>query len=207
MRLGKNVAWSTLVAAAAAVVMLFATQGAMAAITGSAHDFKAQAWNPGGEICEVCHAPHNSASTTLLWNHATSTATYTLYSSSTLNAVVGQPAAGSVSKLCLSCHDGTVALDSFGGATGTTFLTGNKLLGTDLSNDHPIGFTYDAALATADGGLTTPASASLVVANVPLYSAKLECASCHDVHNAANIGSLLRTTNAGSALCLKCHTK
>lgn len=206
MRFGKHL--SILVAAAGAIVMFLAAQGAMAAITGSAHDFKTKTWNPKGEICNVCHAPHNSAGTTLLWNHQTTAATYTLYSSNTLNAVVGQPAAGSVSKLCLSCHDGTVAVDNFGGATtGTTFVTGNKLLGTNLSNDHPIGFTYDAALATADGGLASPASASLVVTNVPLYSAKVECGSCHDVHNKASIGSLLRISNGNSALCLSCHTK
>ncbi len=215
MRLCKNIGWSTLVAAAAAVVMLFAAQGAMAVMTGSAHDFKAKTWNPSGEICNVCHVPHKTASTALLWNHVTTTApAYTLYSSPSLNAVPGQPAAGSVSKLCLSCHDGTVAVDNFGGpTTGTTFVlpASNLLNGTtSLTDDHPISFTYDAALATADGGLVSPpVDGKSVVAGIPLYAAKLECGSCHDVHNngVGTPAKLLRVSNAASALCLKCHIK
>lgn len=192
----------------AAAVMFFAAQGAVAAgITGTKHDLSATFG--GGQICNACHAPHNTTSTSLLWNHTASTATYTLYSSSSLNASVAQP--GSVSKLCLSCHDGTVAVDSFGGATGATgaMISGSALVGTDLSNDHPIGFAYTAALATADGGLTSPASLSSVAANVPLYggTGQMECATCHDVHNTAGIAKLLRKTNASSALCTTCHIK
>ena len=200
----RQVVSSALLAAAAVVGMTFATSAAAGTIVGSPHDFKAKGYG-STEICIFCHTPHNAkASAGVLWNHGATTATYTLYSSSTLNAVMAQP--GVTSKLCLSCHDGTVAVDTYGTRTGTTFIGGGELLGTDLSNDHPIGFTYDAALATADGGLVTPASASLVVASVPLYAAKVECASCHNVHDNA-LGGFLRTTNAASALCLKCHVK
>jgi predicted CXXCH cytochrome family protein len=185
-----------------AAVSFLATQ-AMAGISGTPHDFSGRGWG-SAELCIFCHAPHNANGGTPLWNHKATTATYTMYASPTLNAT-GQAIAG-VSKLCLSCHDGTVAIDSYGTRTGTTNITGDALLGTDLSNDHPIGFTYDAALATADGGLVTPASASLVVANVPLYAAKIECASCHNVHDNA-LGGFLRVSNAASALCLKCHNK
>ncbi len=45
----------------------------------------------------------------------------------------------------------------FGGATGgTTFITGDALFGVDLTNDHPISFTYDATLAGNDLGLYNP---------------------------------------------------
>ncbi len=183
---------------------LYAGQ-AQAAITGTAHDLSGRAWGTN-EICIFCHTPHNAAATLLapLWNHGSSAATYTVYSSSTLNAVPGQPAG--TSKACLSCHDGSVALDTYGTRTGTNMISGTAALGTDLSNDHPVSFTYDAALATADGGLVTPASTSLVVTGIPLYTSKVECASCHSVHDNAN-GNFLRNTNAASALCLKCHTK
>lgn len=197
------------VMAAAVLGFVFAWSTAMAqSIVGTAHDFKARGWGTN-EVCIFCHAPHNASATPLapLWNHAsTAVAAYTVYANtfSTLNATVGQP--GGVSKACLSCHDGTVAIDSYTGRTGTTFVTGGALLGTGLSNDHPIGFTYDAALATADTALVTPASAAQVVAGVPLFTAKVECASCHNVHNNAN-GNFLRSTNAASALCLKCHIK
>jgi len=191
---------------------------AWAVITGSAHDFSGATWNSTGRICVVCHTPHNAPSALVpLWNHdTTATTAFTLYSSSTLDAVPGQPEG--VSKACLSCHDGTVALNSFGGnenAAGVAYsgsdvkVTGDHDLGTNLSNDHPISFTYDAALATTDGGLATPVSTKAVDAagEVPLFSSKVECSSCHDVHDAAGNADLLVIANTGSALCLTCHNK
>src|SRR3989338_1326057 len=127
-----------------------------AAITGSEHDFSVNSWNPTGEICIVCHTPHNASSTIApLWYHALTSSTFTVYSSPSLQATVGQPNASS--KACLSCHDGTVGLDAYGARPGTTLLTGSANFGTDLSNDHPISFTYDATLATTDGTLFNPA--------------------------------------------------
>ena len=199
---------AVLVLGAALVMMLGPSKDTTAGIAGTAHDLSGNGWGTD-QICIFCHAPHNTNNTVTgapLWNHDVTTSTFTTYSSDTLNATVGQP--DGASKLCLSCHDGTVAIDSFGGSTGTHFMTGGENVGTDLSNDHPISFTYDAALATADGGLVTPASASWVDAGqtIPLYGAKLQCASCHDVHDDAN-GDFLRVSNAGSALCLSCHNK
>ena len=182
-------------------------------ISGTLHDFSTDTWNPGGEICIVCHTPHNamtSVPTAPLWNHDVTSQTFTVYSSPTLTATdVGQPSGSS--KLCLSCHDGTVALDSFGGATGTNYLTGTALMGIDLSNDHPISFTYDTSLATTDGGLWDPATALSglgdTIANDLLRSGEMECSSCHDVHNKYGNLSLLVMPNTASALCLTCHDK
>lgn len=185
-------------------VAAIATVGLGQSITGSDHDFKSQTWS-GGEICKACHTPHNAKAVTgaVLWNHRVSVATYTTYTSSTLNATMGQPSG--TSKLCLSCHDGTVALQDFGSVTnGTTFITGTANVGTDFTNDHPVSFTYNAALVTADGGLK--ASTDVNVAKL-LFNGQVECASCHDVHNSSGISKLLRVSNAGSALCLTCHNK
>jgi len=197
--------------------MLLAAPAMAGTITGSAHDFSANTW-AGGQICVVCHAPHNNnnAAGSLLWNHTQTAATYTLYASPTLNAVPGQPVG--VSKLCLSCHDGTVAIDSFGGRTGTSFAPAADNFGTDLSNDHPISIVYDAALVTLDGGLKAITSAANIgdagaktgtISSNLLNATKVECSSCHDVHNTnAVTGSpLLKITSAGSALCLTCHNK
>ncbi|MEW6374957.1 MAG: cytochrome c3 family protein [Thermodesulfobacteriota bacterium] len=188
------------------VISLY-TSKSQAGIAGTPHDLSGRGWGTN-QICVFCHTPHNSASgvnqIVPLWNHGTTAATFTLYSSPSLNAVPGQPAGNS--KSCLSCHDGTVAIDTYGTRTGTNFVSGSALLGTDLSNDHPISFTYDAALASADGGLVTPVDATKVVTGIPLYGGKLECASCHNAHDNAN-GDFLRNTNAGSALCFKCHNK
>ena len=182
-------------------------------ISGSAHDFSNANWNNTGEICIVCHTPHNAntdVTNSPLWNHQVTTSTFTPYSSSSLNATTGQPSG--VSKLCLSCHDGTVAIDNFGSNTnGNNMITGDKNLGTDLSNDHPVSITYDATLATADGGLKDPTSTNSglghTIAEDMLFNGKLECASCHDVHNGSGQSHLLVKSNSGSALCLTCHNK
>jgi hypothetical protein len=130
--------------------LAFAGSVAQAGLTGSKHDFSAKTWNTTGQqICQPCHTPHGGMATVTsapLWNHTETTHAFTLYSSTVSSTYQGGTATiTGVSKLCLSCHDGTVALDSFGGATGTTMLTGSTLVGFDLSNDHPVGFTYNTA--------------------------------------------------------------
>jgi len=200
----------------AVLTLLILQTGFSQTIVGSRHDFSTATWNTsvGQQICIVCHTPHNASTTVTdapLWNHATTSATFTLYTSSTLNATMGQPDASS--KLCLSCHDGTVAVENFGTiTTGTTYLTGGPLIGTNLKNDHPVSFTYDAALATADIGLRNPTTAIGIgtgtINATMLFSGKLQCASCHDVHNTSGFtAGLLRKSNAASALCLTCHAK
>ena len=182
-------------------------------IVGSAHDFSDDSWNTTGQICLVCHTPHNadvSVSNAPLWNHETTVATFTTYSSATMDATTGQPDASS--KLCLSCHDGTVAVDNFGDQTGGThFLTGNSLIGTNLSDDHPISFVYDAALASLDGGLFDPTTTNSglggTIGEDLLIGEQVQCASCHDVHNGSGVAKLLRKSNNASALCLTCHNK
>lgn len=175
-------------------------------IRGSAHDFSSQGWSQG-EICVVCHTPHHASQAldTPLWNHATTTASFTLYGSSSLQNPVGQP--GTHSKSCLSCHDGTVAMDSFGGTAGTRFMSGAALVGTDLSNDHPIGITmyHEAGLNCQTCHQQHP---SRFVSVLPFYDGKVECATCHDPHNGGAGGvKMLRKPNTGSLLCLHCHAK
>jgi len=212
----------------ALLFVLAMAQYSFAQITGTAHDFSAASFNTTGQLCIVCHTPHNADVTVAeapLWNHElSSVATYTVYSSTTLDANgglgLGQPAA--TSKLCLSCHDGTVALENFGGtallpAAGTLMGAvngGTADVSSNLSNDHPISFTYDDALASTDGGLHAPSTtASGITGTIAadlLFAGNMECASCHDVHDGAGLGAtgfLLVKSNAGSALCLTCHNK
>lgn len=190
---------------------------ALAVITGSAHDFSSATWNSGGEKCQPCHTPHNAyqngTEIVPLWNHYDSTtASFTVYSSpyNTLDGgALGQPAG--VSKACLSCHDGSVALDSFGGTAGSTTITGAALLGADLSNDHPVSFTWpttDDEIKPTTTTVTFADSSTGTIADM-LFSNQMECASCHDVHNTVSesANSLLLIDNAGSALCLTCHDK
>jgi hypothetical protein len=222
MRTHRNIL--TIVAVVA--LCLVSTPIARASIPGSKHDFGTFGWS-NNQICLPCHTPHNAIVKDSngvvvgapLWNHTLSTATYTLYVDANGANVTG--AVDTNSRLCLSCHDGTVAVDSFGGGAGTQQLTGG-LLGTDLSNDHPIGETavwptpnpsymVDPALRAAKGIMPLRA--------LPDGRLSVGCTSCHEPHNRANTQHMTWVNNSGtgttvdgrtvsgSLLCMNCHKK
>ncbi|MCX6895038.1 MAG: multiheme c-type cytochrome [Verrucomicrobia bacterium] len=160
------------------------------------------------EICIFCHTPHNSSTQAPLWNRFDSGASYTLYSSTTTKAVIGQPTGAS--KLCLGCHDGTVALGmvrsraaNIAMRNGVTTLPGTSAanLGTDLSDDHPISFPYNSALVSANGQLNSPPTTGKVHVDP---NGSLQCTSCHEPHD-PQYGSFLAVDNTASALCVTCH--
>ncbi len=167
------------------------------------------------EICVFCHTPHAAEQNVgPLWNRKLSGETYVPYDSTSMEATASQP--NGTSKLCLSCHDGSLAIGSVnvlnaaftdqnpttadidmniqgGGTTmpaGEGLTTGyTRSLGTDLSNDHPISFTFNSALAAADGDLRDPqleahlgTRSSGVQPTVPLEQGQVQCISCHDPH-------------------------
>ena len=132
-------------------------------------------------------------------------------------AVVGSPhdLRGTIggSQVCVACHTPHGArpavplwnhsLPSPGDLTDTTTtISGAANLGTDLTNDHPVNFTFDAALIAADGELQAPTNAVLFGPSAD----QPQCGSCHDAHDNTNAPFLVMT-NAGSALCLDCHVK
>ena len=123
--------------------------------------------------CQPCHTPHHAwvdgNVSERLWNHEMSGATYVLYegdSHAWTGNTDGSQGMDRVSRLCLGCHDGTVALDAFGmdssgsRSQGTTkFLASNvNNLGTNFQDDHPVGVDAQAATATGApaGRLKTP---------------------------------------------------
>jgi predicted CXXCH cytochrome family protein len=203
-----------------AIISSFSLPGLAGSIMGSAHDFTRQAWS-GGQVCITCHDSRNTVRDiggAPMWNHALSTRTYSLYASATMKASAKQP--GQVSRLCLSCHDGTVAIDSYGGRAGSQFIQAINHLGTALGDDHPIGFVYDSSLAAANGSLHDPKSRVVTIgsgaqtqtgllADLLLNNNQVECTSCHDVHNAFTVGrtGLLKMDLERSAICAACHSK
>jgi predicted CXXCH cytochrome family protein len=165
--------------------------------------------NAEKDACIFCHSAHNSVPKSPLWNRNSSGATYTPYTSSTLKAVVGQP--NGSSKMCLSCHDGTVALGLVASRSCAIQMNNNVVglppgtnnLGTDLSGDHPISFTYNAALASSDGQLQDPTT---LTGPVKLdENQQMQCTSCHDPHD-NRYGNFLVEDNTSSALCSACHS-
>ncbi len=222
-------------------------------IVGSKHDLKSD-WEAGsllmkkslnnyGEVCVYCHTPHMANNIAPLWNRNTPAGPYNIYTSATMDTTPSSTPSG-VSLACLSCHDGTIAVDSIINAPGSgTNLTGPwygqgaatyhfmmkegadacgechvgspshdaraTYLGTDLSNDHPISMPYPTS--AQDLQFNTPPDAQkgwggISPTDVKLYSGKVECPSCHNVHD-PDVSPFLRKSNAGSALCTTCHIK
>ncbi len=172
---------------------------AFAQTEGSPHDLSAVA---GGNTCSFCHTPHGALSGTPLWSRKLSNAVYRIYQSSSLQANVGQPTGSS--KLCLSCHDGTVALtETLSGSSGGAYIApGAANLGTDLSDDHPISFVYSAALAAEDVQIRSP---SVLPKELELDKlGELQCTTCHDPHD-NRYGNFLVMPNGRSSMCTACH--
>lgn len=179
------------------------------------------------EICVFCHTPHDSIKNDNipLWNHTLSaTAAYGVYTSPTFDGTATDlggvtAATAGVSNLCLSCHDGSVAVNAMNNPSNTNPTTtmvgavtmipaGATNLGAAsdaLKNDHPVNFTYNTALATTDGSLNAPSG----LTGVKLFGEKVQCASCHDPHTSADPSgkALLRVSQTGSTLCFACHNK
>ncbi|MHC4063212.1 MAG: cytochrome c3 family protein [Planctomycetota bacterium] len=163
---------------------------------------------PGNQVCLPCHTPHNAllyGEENVLWNHAETGETFTMYYSTG----VGQPEGPS--KMCLSCHDGVTAVDNYGGNGGTGIvITGSAALDNDLSNDHPIGIEYPTDRpaeyndpTTFDPGINSGPGVRLVeIGGVE----RVECTSCHEPHN-NGLGAFLRVPLQESYICLQCHIK
>ncbi len=162
---------------------------------------------PNSNACIYCHAPHRGSSSTPLWNQTLSTQTYGVYSSDTAQNI-SQPAVNRASMLCLSCHDGTVAVGQTL-AIGTLTMSGSmkSVLGTTLQGSHP--FSLQLPLKDASNLLSTlAASHTTKDAAVKLIDNNVECGTCHDVHNQykdKKTQEFLVRDNAGGQLCLACH--
>jgi predicted CXXCH cytochrome family protein len=180
-----------------------------ASMVGAPHDLSGNGYGTD-QICIFCHTPHNTKIAELdikLWNHETTTATYQLYGGGTtsVGTTVGEP--GKNSKTCLSCHDGSIAINAFGAGHSIQGAADRfmgveypaNLTGTDLRDDHPVGVAL-----TVGPGYKIPTGGSS--GGMKLYDNKVECSSCHGVHS-SSIPKYLKLDNTGSALCLNCHIK
>ena len=192
------------------------------------------------QTCAFCHVAHKATGAsgsvgtpapagnqTPLWNHqlgSTITGVYggtgTFASLNTDIAALGAATWGSAtsSHLCMSCHDGTVAVNAIYKFTATGFasianhtnansqLISNSNLGTDLSSTHPVNFTYQgAAWLSKQTHVAVPSNYSVGTANLPLDAAgKLQCSTCHSVHDPTNT-YFLRDVVTSSKICLDCH--
>lgn len=219
-----------------ALVVLFAMP-AMAGIKASRHNLGTTRntnylnYKSSNEtqICVFCHTPHNATQNIPLWNRNNPTTAFKMYTgSATLNmgtANKGAMGTKSISRFCLSCHDGVTGLGSavVNQPNGAITMNGSGKIGgkanlggsggADLTNDHPVNLAYDVARNADTKKLNGPASTLVGVvffrdvdATKGSGNDMLECATCHAVHG-AGFPKFLRKSNASSSLCLTCHLK
>jgi predicted CXXCH cytochrome family protein len=207
--------FNTKLCGATLILFFFATCALALDIRSSKHNLSISGPGPirassESQICIFCHIPHQEGSgIRYLWNRSDPANPYIPYFSSTLRADVGQPTGAS--RMCLSCHDGTIALGAIASSPteiplrgGIRFMPADRssYLGTDLSDDHPISFVYDEMLSLDNRQLREP---SALPPQVRLdENNQLQCTACHDPHDNA-YGHFLVMDNTASYLCTACH--
>lgn len=172
----------------AVMLTLLATGVAMAkgpqGIQYTKHNLGSGGWFAGAtnedEVCIFCHTPHGGDLNGPLWNKDLTgflAKAYTHYNSATLSDEVksSRPAASLVSAesaLCLSCHDGSLAVNQIINTSNTTGALPDNgfeirigvpggdpgprigavnpadyVVTNNLSDDHPISFSYSTVVA------------------------------------------------------------
>ncbi|HUW84540.1 MAG TPA: cytochrome c3 family protein [Phycisphaerae bacterium] len=187
-------------------VFVFLIAGAIAVaalssggIVGSKHDFSDQTWSHG-QICQPCHHPHTPSGDVPLWAPSDELSqALPLYESPDRRLSSGDV-------MCLSCHDGAVAGDIYGGANdvivsqiGVSRATYTPGLGP-ASGNHPIGVRYPI-----HDPRYHPRAAVTADQRIKLPEGRVSCLSCHDPHGTAGHDAMLVCSNARSSLCLSCH--
>lgn len=239
--------------AVVAVVMLFVATNTWADVAGTRHNLSSTSTVPFNqymatnedEVCVFCHTPHGGTLVAALWNRNLPVGAFTHYTSATLApsvGAVGRPVQNE-SLVCLSCHDGSVAMNSIINSSGATpdntmsmqtmwtgigaviGATNADLTATrDLSDDHPISFSYVDVLGDPGMGAKLHTVGDAETAGVRFFplnvaaaagTKRVECSSCHDPHinHESSTGGnpayapFLVMPNTASALCLACHIK
>ncbi len=227
--------------------VLLLTTVASASIVNTKHNLSQS--GPGNikassenEVCIFCHTPHYAQAGKPLWNRSMPTGNYQMYNSEYLqrlkyptaeNLGLGNNTPGTLSRQCLSCHDGTVALgdvyivrgnilgnsliDMTGvNADGTMPVNSAANFGTDLSTHHPVGFEYNPNITkNFDSGSKTSELKPTPDDPIKLYTYNgkqyIECSSCHDPHTE---NQMFLRVHSGSNLgqninttCTACHQK
>jgi len=182
-----------------------------------------------GEVCVYCHTPHggpdwSGAPRPPLVNRTRPNAAYRMPQHGA-QQMLQDPSPSNQSRVCLSCHDGSIALDNIvNRPQPTNALTplnetidrceschkgGNPAGGLDwegvwfnpdMRDQHPFSVVYDPSRRP---GQFKPASGG-TVGGLPLFSGRVECPTCHEPHT-EQFRYFLRQSNVGNSLCLACH--
>lgn len=206
-----------------ALAAVCAAPAAWAVIAASAHDFS----GPGSfdvpgvvDTCSSCHVPHKPKQNVPLWGHTLTGSSFNLYNTnpaySSGNGAYYDASpnsfTGSNTRACLSCHDGTVAVERNGvfltsGANPGAWILWNNGAATAAGNasgllgSHPVGVDYAALSAANPTEFDTTPDPRIKLEG----GTHVQCTSCHNAHNI--VPKMLVMSNAASALCTGCHTK
>lgn len=163
------------------------------------------------DACSYCHAPHSGLNMGL-WNQKLTTQNYTMYTSSTEKNTGVQPVLASDSNMCLSCHDGTVAVGStvaYGQVTMRGSMNPLDVFAPKMQSSHPFSLApqlkdniHLVASLVANGKTADTTGA------VKLINDSVECTSCHNPHVQAKdlvSQNFLVKDGSNGQLCLACH--
>ncbi|HEY3360091.1 MAG TPA: cytochrome c3 family protein [Polyangia bacterium] len=206
------------------VLALAAAAGsaARAGISGTKHDLSVSGPGPikstaETETCRFCHAPHRGAGQRPLWNRRDPGSVFRRSNAMTFDAFYGTdaPAPDGASLMCLSCHDGTIAVGAVvhgatAGSAPAIPSTSRAYIGRDLSGTHPVSFVYTDELVARNNQKDMPLRSVAEVRAAKALDArdKVQCTSCHDPHSDANRGASGVPFYRGaefSEVCARCH--
>lgn len=215
-----------------------------AGIAGSRHDLSTgmgssykhgapYIYNQYTDPCVFCHTPHSTpTSSSLFWNRPYSTANYIVYSSPTNKLIPGQPDSSTSSALCLSCHDGTIAVDTVVTKPdpGYVVASNHRRMSKDFTLDSCAGchnanqtpnmaevartfigtdLSKEHPVNMLYDNVVNPQLApapAITASGLKLYDNRVQCATCHNPHDPTN-KPFLRVQNMQSNLCSTCHVK
>jgi len=212
-----------------------------AGVLGSVHDMRVAsssyysgATESQDRVCAFCHTPHhaylgNPNEYFPLWARQLDTTAFTPYDSTvsyTMNAAdwAGDIAVGPT-RLCMSCHDGSIAVDQHYGVAGTASLVltesnsgfadanwfGGPGVGSGsnrLKNDHPVGFNYDAvAIGPETGNPTGTLVTGATTTQDPWIRAATDTLTFGGTYNIRVSDRLYKdpSTNVRYMTCATCH--
>ena len=178
--------------------------------------------NGNANLCMSCHNPTGAASTmpftnamkaipgtsgnSHAWNKLSTNATYETNLTTDAEMLLRVTNDTIVCSTCHNQHDQTyppfLRISNSGDALCKNCHTARNIArysdNSSNKGSHPVGISYPLLDSRFNA---TPSDPSILVVN-----SKVECTSCHDVHNSASSdGNLLRATNNDN-LCTSCHT-
>lgn len=152
------------------------------------------------DTCSACHVPHVQIGDEDLSNKGAGDLFKIARQRPAL--ATGRYTPGPTSMICLTCHNGSVAVSTVGTAHAMRGGSEGAWSPSFAMRDHPIGVPYP----DRQKGFRLKARVE-AAGKIKLPEGRVECISCHDQHQEEDWPHLLVMSNKRSALCLSCHEK